>query len=213
MKYIIDSASHHHIEKALEMGCCGVTANPSMYNATGTQLHPFLERYASQNLHFLSGEVIATTWDEAMVQVRKIQSIHPEIVIKLNFSPFTLKLVKALKSQGIKTAVTLIFSLNQAMAAINSGADYIFPFVGRNEAEGIDGLQLCRNLKAMMEKTPCSTKIVAASIKNLYQLEQLSLACVDYAAITPELLDKSLENPQTDVGMMQFEADWSMMLQ
>lgn len=207
MKYIIDSGNHNEINEALALGACGVTANTSMYKKNNTSLPTFVETYANQGLDFLSGEVIGT-YEEMLDQAKRLVKIDSHIVIKINFSKDGLRLVKRLKREGITTAMTLLFTLAQATAAINAGADYLFFFIGRNEEMGNDGLAICTSIQAMIDGKGYPTKLVAASIKNLYQLECLMKHHIDYAAIPYALYMKSLEHPLTVSGAAVFEEDY-----
>lgn len=208
MRYIIDSANDQQIQEALNLGACGVTANPTMYRKNGQNFHAFLEKYASMGLSFLSGEVMGNTLKEMRMEAQKIHAIHPDIVMKLNFSENSLILCKELHAQGIRTAITLIFTIAQANAAINAGADYLFPFVGRTDEYGLDGMGLVTSIQKMADLKKETFSVVAASIKNLHQLEQLAEAGVDYAAIPYDLYKKSLFHPLTDQGASAFAADW-----
>ena len=208
MRYIIDTANEEQIQTALSMGVCGVTANPSMYLKNNVDFYGFLKRYSLLELEFLSGEVMGDTFEEMKEEVNKILCINKNIVIKVNFSTEGLKLCKYLKNLGVKVAITLIFDIRQAIAAINAGADYIFPFVGRNEEIGNDGLQIIHEIQQIIKDQNYKTKVVAASIKNLYQLEQLAMYHIDYAAIPYDLLIKSLNHPLTTSGLKTFKEDW-----
>ena len=108
MKYIIDSACDAQIQEALAMGACGITANPSMYLKNHQDFYAFLERYASMGLSFLSGEVMGDTLEEMREAAGRIHAIHPDIVMKLNFSEDSLILCRELHSRGIRTAMTLV---------------------------------------------------------------------------------------------------------
>jgi len=209
MRYIIDSANDKQIQEALSMGACGVTANPTMYLKNHQNFYEFLKKYASMNLSFLSGEVMGNTLEEMRREAQKIHAIHPDIVMKLNFSREALILCRELHAQGIRTAVTLIFTVAQANAAINAGADYLFPFVGRTDEYGLNGMELVTSIQKMADQKKETFSVVAASIKNLHQLEQLATSGVDYAAIPFELYEKSLGHPLTSQGAAAFEKDWA----
>lgn len=207
MKYIIDSGNRKEIEEAIELGACGVTANTSMYKKNDISLLSFVKNYRNQGLDFLSGEVIGT-YEEMLDQAMSLVKLDKHIIIKINFSRDGLRLVKRLKSEGILTAITLIFTLAQATAAINAGADYLFFFIGRNEEIGQDGLTICKSIQDMIRDKQYSTRLVAASIKSLYQLECLAAQHIDYAAIPYALYMKSLEHPLTSSGAVVFEEDY-----
>lgn len=209
MKYIIDSANLQEIQNALKMGAYGVTANPSMYLKEQQDLIPFLTACHAMEPSFLSGEAMGHSLTKMEEEVRQIREISPDIIIKLNFSQLSLQLCKKLHKQGIRTAVTLIFTMAQAVAAISAGADYLFPFIGRSDEYGLDGLHLIHDMQAMINLHRYPVSIVAASVKNLHQLESAAAAGVGYAAISYSLYQKSLEHPLTEKGLGDFERDWS----
>lgn len=209
MLYIIDSANDKEIREALALGACGITANPAMYLKNKQNFYSFLNEYSKLELAFLSGEVIGETLDEMLKEVEKIIRINPDIVIKLNFSKTTLKLCNILKKRGIRTAVTLIFTINQAVAAINAGANFLFPFIGRSDEYGLDGMKLVISIQQIIIKSNYPVSVVAASIKNIHQLEVLAESGVDYAAIPYSLYEKSLEHPLTQKNNEAFTSDWN----
>lgn len=208
MIYIIDTANDQEIKESLSLGINGVTANSSMYLKNNTNFYGFLKEYSSKNLDFLSGEVMGDTFEDMVEEVNKIQEIDNSIVIKINFSEEGLKLCKYLKEKGIKSAMTLIFNVSQAVAAINAGADYLFVFIGRNDDNGNDGLSIIESIQSIVKEKDYKTKVVAASIKNLYQLERLSTIGIDFAAIPYNLYIKSLYHSLTESGSTAFKKDW-----
>jgi transaldolase len=208
MIYIIDTANDEEIKESLSLGINRVTANSSMYLKNNKNFYSFLKEYSSKNLDFLSGEVMGDTFEDMVEEVNKIQEIDKNIVIKINFSKEGLKLCKYLKEKGIKSAMTLIFNVAQAIASINAGADYLFVFIGRNDDNGSDGLSIIESIQSIVKEKDYKTKVVAASIKNLYQLEKLSNIGIDFAAIPYNLYIKSLYHPLTESGNKTFKNDW-----
>ena len=208
MIYIIDTANKEEIEESLSLGINGVTANPSMYLKNNEKFYSFLKEYSSRHLHFLSGEVMSDTFQGMVEEVNRIQEISKDIVIKINFSKEGLKLCRYLKEKGIKSAMTLIFNPAQALAAINAGADYIFVFIGRNDDNGQDGLSIINSIQCAIKDKNYNTKVVAASIKNIYQLERLFIMGIDFAAIPYDLYMKSLYHPLTESGSKTFKDHW-----
>lgn len=207
MLYLIDSGNAQEIEEALMVGARGVTANTSMYRKHDIRLHDFVSNYSERELDFLSGEVIGT-YDEMLKQTEELLAICNDIVIKINFSKDGLHLANTLHKRGVKTAMTLIFTMGQAVAAINAHVDYLFFFIGRNEEYGSDALRILHDIQDMIKDKRYPVKTVAASIKNLAQLEKLAAMKVDYAAIPYALYMKSLMHPLTDSGKRTFEDDF-----
>ncbi len=208
MLYIIDSANDDDIKNALDFGACGITANPTMYLKNNQNFYSFLAKYSKLELPFLSGEVMGDSLEEMLQEVDKIIAIDPNIIIKLNFSSNALKLCNILKKRGIRTAITLIFTVNQAVAAINAGANYLFPFIGRSDEYGLDGMKLVTTIQQIIIKNNYPVSVVAASIKNVHQLEVLAESGVDYAAIPYNLYVKSLDHPLTQTNRKAFCNDW-----
>lgn len=206
MKYLIDDANHQHIEETLSMGIYGITANPSMYKNNQTTLPEFINHYKKQNLPFLSAEVMSETLEDLIKETEKILEITNDVVIKINFSKEGLQLCDYLHKKGVRTAMTLVFTLTQVNAAINAGADYIFFFIGRNDEFGNDGIDLIYKASLLCKTT--QTKIVAASIKHLQHLHALCEMDIDFAAIPYNLYMKSLEHPLTTQGYLGFKKDW-----
>ena len=207
MYYFIDSANYDQIDEAVSLGACGITANTTMYRREQTTIMDFVKHYARQELVFFSGEVIGS-YEEMLAQAAQLQKLRQDIVIKINFSKDGLRFAKHLHNKGIKTAMTLVFTMAQALACINAGCDYIFFFLGRNEEQGHDAISTISAIQQMITSKNYACKVVAASIKNLYQLEKIAECRIDYAAIPYDLYMKSLYHPLTIQGGETFSQDY-----
>ena len=104
--------------------------------------------------------------------------------------------------------MTLIFNVNQAIAAISARADYLFPFIGSNDDIGADGLSVIKAIQDIITLKGYKTKVVAASIKNLNQLAKIALYGIDYAAVPYSLYMRSLNHELTVSGAKQFVEDF-----
>ena len=62
-------------------------------------------------------------------EARKLVKIADNIVIKIPCIPEGLKAVKILSAEGIKTNVTLVFSMAQALLAARAGASYVLSLI------------------------------------------------------------------------------------
>lgn len=205
MKYLIDSANQVEIDQALEMGICGVTANPSLYAKEKINFYEFLMKYSERDC-LLTAEVIGEHVEDMFYQAEKIVEISNEIIIKLNYSPQSLKVAKVLKKKGIKTAMTLVFDVNQALLSVSAGVSYLFLFVARNEEMGVDGLEFVKAVSTIIESKGYDVEIVAASIRTKYQLQRVAQDA-DYIAAPYQLIEDSFKHPLTNAGVKQFEKD------
>jgi len=78
--------------------------------------------------------------------------IHKNIVIKIPICEEGLKAVAVLKTMGIRTNVTLIFSATQALLAARAGAAFVSPFIGRLDDISDDGAELVEEIASIFKK-------------------------------------------------------------
>jgi len=108
---------------------------------------------------------------------------------------------RELEKQGIRTNITLVFSLVQAVFAAQSGCTLISPFVGRildwhKKAHGVSeyapeadpGVLSVREIYAYYKKHGHQTIVMGASFRNLDEIRHL--AGVDRLTIAPKLLEQ-----------------------
>jgi transaldolase len=105
---------------------------------------------------------------------------------------------KVLQQEGIRCNMTLLFSLPQAIACAEAGAQLISPFVGRiydwyKKVSGTDysgaddpGVQSVQRIYTYYKKFGYTTEVMGASFRNTSQI--LELAGCDLLTISPELL-------------------------
>lgn len=207
MQYFIDSANKQEIQEVLQYGIKGITANTTMYRKEHIGVQDFVREWSQKKPAFLSGEVIGT-YEEMLEQAEQLLKIYPQTVIKINFSKDGLRLASYLHEKGVQTAMTLLFTVTQAIAAIQAGCDYLFFFIGRNEEQGWDGMEAIAALQEIIDHRKYHAKVVAASIKNLYQLEKLARCPIAYAAVPYALYMRSLQHPLTESGALTFQKDY-----
>jgi transaldolase len=211
MKFFIDTAKVEDIRKANDMGIiCGVTTNPSLIAKEGRDFGEVIAEITSIVDGPISGEVKATTTDaEGMIaEGREIAAIHPNMVVKIPMTAEGLKAVKVLSAEGIKTNVTLIFSVNQALLAARAGATYVSPFLGRLDDINMPGVDLIRNIAEIFDLYSIDTEIIAASIRNTIHVTDCALAGADIATVPYSVLEQMIKHPLTDQGIEKFKKDY-----
>jgi transaldolase len=127
------------------------------------------------------------------------------VLIKLASTWEGIRAAEALQKDGIHCNMTLLFSLAQAAACAEAGAQLISPFVGRiydwfKKAKGADwddakdggandpGVQSVRKIYAYYKKFGYKTEVMGASFRNTSQI--VELAGCDLLTISPDLLQK-----------------------
>ena len=146
--------------------------------------------------------------DGMVEEARKLVKIADNIVIKIPCIPEGLKAVKILSAEGIKTNVTLVFSMAQALLAARAGASYVSPFIGRLDDIGENGVQLVENIVKAFKLYGITTEVIAASIRNLEHVEKVMLTGCQIATIPTKVLEQMIVHPLTDKGLAQFMADY-----
>ena len=211
MKLFIDTANVDEIRSANEMGViCGVTTNPSLIAKEGRDFKQVIQEIASIVDGPISGEVKATTTDaEGMIKEgREIAAIHPNMVVKIPMTAEGLKAVKVLSAEGIKTNVTLVFSVNQALLAARAGATFVSPFIGRLDDINMPGIDLISDIAEMFAIHDIDTEIIAASIRNPIHVSDSALAGADIATVPYKVIMQMTKHPLTDQGIEKFQKDY-----
>jgi transaldolase len=211
MKIFLDTADVAMIGPAYDTGLLdGVTTNPTLILKSGRQLKEVIENIsqAFSKLESISAEVVADEHDEMLSQAEKYYTIAPAVTIKVPCTVEGLKACKFLSDKGIKTNVTLVFSVAQAILASKAGATYISPFVGRWMDNSIDGIELIKNIRRAFDYSGTSTQILAASLRDVRQVEQSALAGADVVTIPPVVFWSMYKNIMTEKGLELFQKDW-----
>jgi len=215
MKIFLDTADVAMIGSAYDTGLLdGVTTNPTLILKSGRQLKEVIENIfqAFPELTSISAEVVADDHEEMLSQAEKYYSIAPAVTIKVPCTVEGLKACNFLSKLGIKTNVTLVFSVAQAILASKAGATYISPFVGRWMDNSIDGIELIKNIRKAFDHSGTSTQILAASLRDVRQVEQSALAGADVVTIPPTVFWGMYKNIMTEKGLELFQKDWEEVL-
>ena len=216
MKIFLDTADVSMIGPAYETGLLdGVTTNPSLILKSGRQLQEVIGEISTtfSNLESISAEVVADTAEEMISQAQQYYTISPAITIKVPCTVEGLKACKFLSDKGIQTNVTLVFSVAQAILASKAGATFISPFVGRWMDNSIDGIELIKNIRKVYDHAFSQTEILAASLRDVRQVEQSFLYGADVVTIPPVVFWAMYKNIMTDKGLEIFQKDWESVLE
>ncbi len=122
------------------------------------------------------------------------------VLIKIAATWEGIRAAEVLERDGIRCNMTLLFSLGQAIACAEAGAQLISPFVGRiydwyRKSTGIDyagaddpGVQSVKRIYSYYRKCGYQTEVMGASFRNTAQI--LELAGCDFLTISPDLLQQ-----------------------
>lgn len=209
MKIFMDTANVDEIAEFVDWGVVyGVTTNPSLIAKSGRTQAEVIPEIAKLVAGPVSAEVISTDCGGMVAEARKLVKIADNIVVKIPCIAEGLKAVKILSAEGIKTNVTLVFSMSQALLAARAGATYVSPFVGRLDDIGEDGVQLVEHIVKVFKLYGIETQVIAASIRNLEHVDKVMLTGCQIATIPTKVLSQMIKHQLTDKGLAQFMADY-----
>lgn len=211
MKIFIDTANIDEIRDAATLGVIdGVTTNPSLIAKEGKKLEDVIGEICALVDGPISGEIKATTtkWEDMVAEGKEIAKFHKNMVVKIPMTKDGLIAVKELTKLGIKTNVTLVFSVNQALLAAKAGATFVSPFVGRLDDISEDGLQLIYDIVDVFTNYDIKTEIIAASIRHPMHAVECAKAGADIATIPYKVIMQMIKHPLTDQGIEKFVNDY-----
>lgn len=130
------------------------------------------------------------------------------VLIKLATTWEGVQACRQLEKMGIKTNMTLLFSMPQAVAAAEAGAYLISPFVGRildwyKKAEGVESYPAhedpgVKSVKQIYNYYKCmgyDTIVMGASFRNKEEI--LELAGCDRLTIAPKFINSLKDTPES----------------
>jgi transaldolase len=214
MKIFLDTAAIDDIRTAARWGILsGVTTNPSLFAKIGGSYDDVLKEICSVTPGPVSAEVVAADVEGMLREGRHFAALAPNIVVKIPMTAEGLEAIAALAREGIKTNCTLIFSANQGLLAARAGASFLSPFVGRLDDISEDGMNVVRELVAIVRLHEISTEVLAASIRHPRHVTEAALAGAHIATVPLEVLTQLIHHPLTDTGIMKFRSDWASVQQ
>ena len=209
MKFFLDTADVEEIKKGLEWGMVdGITTNPTLIAKQGKPYLGTVQEIARLVPGPVSGEVLATEFDEIMEQGKRLSALAENVVVKVPLIPAGLRAVRALGELGIRTNVTLCFSAAQALLAAKAGAAYISPFIGRLDDVGQEGMDLIGQVVSIYENYDFETEVLVASVRHPVHVVQAAILGADVATLPFKVLEQLYNHPLTDVGLDKFLSDW-----
>jgi transaldolase len=145
--------------------------------------------------------------EETVIKARELVALYESkgisrerVLIKMASTWEGIRASEILEKEGIRCNMTLLFSLAQAVACAEAGAQLISPFVGRildwHKANGTvvasaaedPGVVSVREIFTYYRKFGYKTEVMGASFRNVGEI--LELAGCDLLTISPSLLEE-----------------------
>ena len=211
MAILIDSASVDDAAAAAELGFVhGITTNPALMARETNEPLAHLERLLAA---FPRGPVCyqptRTSYAEMDEEARAAAALAPErVVAKLPATLEAITLAAALTDDGIRCALTAVYSPAQALLAHETGCIWIIPYVDRAARHSDGGLAVVDSLAAMLARLKSSTRVLAASLKSAPQVVDAILHGSHDVTAPLDVLRGLPAHPLTESAVREFAAAW-----
>ena len=210
MKIFLDTADYREIAEQYATGLVdGITTNPTLVRKSGVNYFDFISTLSKDfTFESISAEVDGNTASEMIENAQQYIAIGEEVTIKLPLTKEGLIACKDLSEQGIKTNVTLCFSVAQAAMAAKAGATYVSPFVGRMNDNSFSGVELVRAIGQLYNVHGVETQILAASLRDVHHVSRCLMYGADVVTLPPAVFGKMYNHVLTDAGLAIFDKDF-----
>ena len=214
MEFMLDTLNINEIKKwARVLPLAGVTSNPTIAKKEGEidffkRIHEVREIIGeAPSIHV---QVVAKDYDGILKDAAKIrQECGGNVFIKVPVTPEGLAAIKTLKSESYKITATAIYTVFQGLLAIEAGADYLAPYYNRMENLNIDSAQVIAQLAEAIEKNHSSSKILAASFKNVGQVNRAFKEGAQAITAGADVFEAAFGMPSIGKAVDDFANDWA----
>ena len=208
MKIFLDTANVEEVAKHFLTGLInGVTTNPTLIRKSGQKPEDVYQDLADIGVQDISMEVYGTAQEMFEEGLRLSEIFGDVATIKLPMTRCGLIACKELTRRQIRTNVTLIFSIPQAILAAKAGATYVSPFVGRLDDQQVSGLEVVRGIASLYSIKGVPTQVLAASIRSVHRAVRSFYNGANIVTMPPSVFEGMYNHILTDAGLEIFNKD------
>jgi len=187
----------------------GITTNPTLVSKQNQDPKKTLKEVCGISNVPVLAEPVSIKYEDIVAESKDLAGIAKNIYAKIPVTVDGLRAIKTLSGKGIKTAVTLIFSVEQAILSAKAGADFICPFVGRLDDTGVKGVEVIKEIVQVYKTYNFSTKIIVVSVRNIEHIHYSALYGADSVSIPFKVIEQLYRHPKTDEGIQKFIEDYN----
>lgn len=208
MELYLDSADPKEIDEAFKLGfLTGLTTTPTFMHRGGvTDLDKMILQLA-RKVPILQVEALGSTAEEIVKEARrqlKMGLKKETTVFKIPVSLEGVRACKILRDEGIKVNVHLVYTLQQAYMAMQAGASYVCPLVGRLQDQGHDALGLVQQCVEAVNYYGYDCKIMFSSVRTVEHVRNAINLGVHTITVPWKLMKQLTDNHFTAIGTQQF---------
>lgn len=212
MLYLLDTANLEDIKKGVEYyPITGITTNPTIISKENVDFLQLIREIQSiigkdRSIHVQTLGMEAKDIVKEGLYLREI--LGENLYVKVPVIPEGVKAIKILHEENINITATAVITPQQALMASRAGATFIAPYVNRIDNISGNGINVVCEISKLIKIHGLSSKILAASFKNVEQVHKASLAGAEAATLPLNILESLLYHPLTDSSVAKFVQDW-----
>ncbi len=215
MELYLDSANLKEIEEGFKLGFLdGLTTTPTFMQREGiTDIDGTIVKL-SKIVPVLQIEALGDTAEDILKEAKRQLALgldKNKTVFKIPVSLEGVRACKMLRNEGLLVNVHLVYTLQQAYMAMQAGATYVCPLVGRLQDQGHDALTLVEQCVDAVEYYGYDTKIMFSSVRTVEHVRNAITIGVHTITVPLKIMKQLTENNFTTVGTEQFIADTRLM--
>src|SRR6185436_7198834 len=208
MELYLDSADLKEIEEAFQLGfLTGLTTTPTFMHRGGVTDIDGLIVKLSKMVPVLQIEALGDTAEDVLKEAQrqlKLGLDPKKTVFKIPVSLEGVRACALLRKEGLLVNVHLVYTLQQAYMAMQAGASYVCPLVGRLQDQGHDALQLVEQCVEAVNYYGYDCKIMFSSVRNVEHVRNAINIGVHTITVPWKLMKQLTENHFTALGTQQF---------
>jgi transaldolase len=216
MKFFLDSADVDEIQYALDMwDIDGVTTSPERIHAAGNPM--------TETLNAI-GELVAGTnktvsvpinphfygdYQQIINNAHQIADSHPNFVVKIPCIEHGYRACDMLAEEGIRTNMTLGFTVVQVLQAMRMNATYISIYANLIPTDSSNPVRrLIEDAVRLKNTYDFETEILVTAIEHPQQMTAAIAAGADVLALDMPMFREAFNHSNTLAALKQMQADW-----
>ena len=210
MKVFLDTADVEAIRRANDTGLLdGVTTNPMKIAETGKPFYAVIAEICSIVSGPVSAEAVAHSAEDIVGEAEKLAAIAPNVVNKVPMNLAGLKAAAILEQEkDIRVNVTMVFSADQALLAMKTGAAFVSIVLSRLDKIGSESEILVDDTVTVKENYGFTSEILAASLKTRNHVLSCLRHGADIISVPESLFFEMFHHPLTDQALAEFDEVW-----
>jgi len=205
------AGSPEELEEWMPLGIAGIVTNTVVLNQYakpyGTVID-LIKTYLDITDKPVVMEIDGHTVEELLAVGKVFTNLSNQIILKIPCSVNGLKAFSILREEGVETFCTTVFSLPQAAAVAQAGADHILPFCDPVKAVGGDSTQLIRECAQMFSGWEQRPYIMAALVRSVETAHAAFRDGADELVTMWTVYRDMMDHPLTDQWNKTFLDEW-----